>query len=303
MPHRSAEEAFKQATLLGWPHRRKRIPCVEGRIAEHDVGGTLIRLRPGLGDDVDPPAAGSLEFRSVGVLVDLDLLNRRGRNIEAVDLEPVDDERRTACADRRGIEKTRNGGQDVLVEDGQALECSLVETGHVEVRGRVRGDLCRPVAHGDILLQPGERQRHSQRSRCARSDRHPSRRRLEPIECGCDLAAPAGGLLEAKGAVPVREGRLDRAVATRHGDPRVWQDPASRIHDHTGNGHRGLSLGEHNEDEGDEHRRFTRLLRLDRDEPRRDNRTLRTAAAAAWSRRRGWRARGRRGSRTALGLE
>ena len=114
---RAAEGPFVDPPLLRQACLRKRIARVQPRVAEREVEGAVIGVAAGLGDDLDPAAPGTLEFRGIRILVDLDLLDRRRRHADLARLHAVHDQRGAVGTERRRVEETRQGPEDVAVED------------------------------------------------------------------------------------------------------------------------------------------------------------------------------------------
>src|SRR5204862_6328469 len=100
----------------------------------------------------------------IRVLVDLDLLNGRGRNHQIVHFDAVHEEGRAVGPDRTGIEKARHGREDVLVEDRQVFDRARIDARRVEIRCRIRLDLRGRVADGDLLTDRCQRERHPYRN-------------------------------------------------------------------------------------------------------------------------------------------
>ena len=115
----AGEVAFVDAASFGRANRREVIFRVEDSVAKDEVDFAVEVWRTGLGDDFDAAAAGTGKFRGVGIVIDADFLNGGGGDACALHLDAVDDEGDAAGGAGSGVEEWGQGGDVVLVEDGE----------------------------------------------------------------------------------------------------------------------------------------------------------------------------------------
>ncbi len=82
----------------------------------------MVSGRTALGGDFDAGAAGAGESRGIGVLIDFHFLDRRSGDAWAVRFDAVDDKRHAAGGDGVVAEETREQGDVIEIEDGNAVE-------------------------------------------------------------------------------------------------------------------------------------------------------------------------------------
>ena len=111
--HRPEQAAFKDAALLLGRVGGEGVPRVQAVVAEQEVERAVVGVRGRLRDDLDAPAAPARILHRVGVVVDADLLDGRGRDARVPHLHPIDDNGRSGTARRAGIEKPAQCGQVV----------------------------------------------------------------------------------------------------------------------------------------------------------------------------------------------
>src|SRR4051794_36578116 len=116
MAYRSADDAFEDPLLLGRPGCGERIACVEMCVAENQIPLSFVLLPARLGQNFDPTAPGPRVFGGVWVLVDFDLLNGGCAHPQRAHFHSVDDDCRTAGADRPRVEESRDGRNVILIE-------------------------------------------------------------------------------------------------------------------------------------------------------------------------------------------
>lgn len=193
----------------------------------------MILHRPRLEHDFDAAAAGTRVLRRIRILIDLDLLNGRRRNVQVVDFDAVDHQRRAVRADCARIEEARHRREHVLVEYRQVLDRLVVDRRRVEIRRGVGLHLGRRVADGHLLGDARQRQRDAKRRRRSRADDDANRRRLKTLEGDNDVVASLWDAIEAKHANRVGRGRLILiSRGTLQLDLRSWQHGAGGIDDH-----------------------------------------------------------------------
>src|SRR5205085_12008590 len=89
MPDRSSNRTFENLTLLARRSVGKRVARVEPPGASRHVELSRITLRAWLGEDLNAPATWPRILGAVGILIDLDLLDRRCGDVQAGHLHPV----------------------------------------------------------------------------------------------------------------------------------------------------------------------------------------------------------------------
>ena len=134
---------------------RECVARAQVAIADEGVELAVILLRARLGQDLDASAARPRIFRGVRILIDPDLRDRRGTDVERADLHAVDDDRHAAAESRR-IEEARGRRDQIAIEHGQPAEHLLIERHRVAVVRGARIDAGCGVADGDVLRNRGE---------------------------------------------------------------------------------------------------------------------------------------------------
>jgi hypothetical protein len=136
-PRRTGQAAFEDAALLKGPLQRKRITRVQMVIAKDEVESSVEGRGAGLGNDIDAAAARARVFGGVRIVIDLDFLDRGGRDSRAAGFYAVHQDGHAAGRHRAGIEKSRHRSDVVLVENRQVIECLPVQSNRVAVGRRI----------------------------------------------------------------------------------------------------------------------------------------------------------------------
>ena len=99
-PDRSAQEPFDDATLFGRLRHGKRVARVQVRIASDHIEIAVIGLSAWFGENLEATAARSRVLRRVRILIDPNLLNRGGADVQRAHLHAIDDDRDATGAQR-----------------------------------------------------------------------------------------------------------------------------------------------------------------------------------------------------------
>ncbi len=183
----------------------------------------MIFLRPRLGDDFDTAPARPRKLGRIGILVDLHLLDRAGRDRYTCRFESIHDHSDTAGSNGSGIQEARHRPDVILIEDRQILERLVAHCNRVEVLAGLSTDMLGLAADRHFLPQAGQRQNDPQRSGWTRS--HPYARfpRLKSLMAYLDLVIPRREGIEPERSAGVRRRHPRRRFAgffERHPRPR-----------------------------------------------------------------------------------
>src|SRR4030095_14113320 len=102
------QASFEDPALLRRTLHRKGIARIQMLVAKEEVEGSVVVIGGALGDDFDAPAAPARVFSRVGVLIDLDLLNRRSGHANIAGLHAVNNQRNSTVRIGR-IQESRQG--------------------------------------------------------------------------------------------------------------------------------------------------------------------------------------------------
>src|SRR5258708_23643844 len=169
----TCDRSFVVLAALGGLHGRESVACIENGIAEQKVQRTVKIGRAAIGDDLKTCPAGTGEARRIRILIDPYLLHRGRRHSWPVGLNAVNNERYAVCTRRVVVEKTRHGGDVILVKHWDAVERIAVYRVRILILRGLRadqgdGNSCR---NRHILSGNGDLKSDPQRSLPLRGER------------------------------------------------------------------------------------------------------------------------------------
>ena len=182
-----------------------------------------------LRDDLDPAPALSVVLRGVWVLVDPDLLDGGGRHEHAVGLRPVHDEGDAVGADCSLVEKRREGSDDVLIEDGQAVQQLPIHGGSIAILAGMGREPA--ISDRHFLRDRSDLEGDAEGGARTPSDggAHPGG--FEPVESHLHLILAGGDLLEEETTVGVGLQGADHGVCMGQSNARPGHHRAAWVDD------------------------------------------------------------------------
>jgi hypothetical protein len=167
------QRAFFHVTAFGWFAGGKGVGGIEEGIACNEVNGPVELRGAGLRGDFNASASRSRETSGIRILVDLDVLNRRGRNTRPVGLQAVNYERDATGRNRVVAKEARDKGDVVLVEDRNTVQSIAIDVVRASIFGDICGHLGRIVwADVDCLTQRRDRKGDAKRRNGFRTEDH-----------------------------------------------------------------------------------------------------------------------------------
>ena len=131
----TSQRSLENPALLGRPHQSEGVACIPDRITKNEIEGSVVFRGGCLSDDLQATPARTRKLGGIRVLIDPHFLDGRRRDSHVVYFHSIHDQLRTACADRRWIEKGRHGGENVLIENRHALEQAQIHRSRITVLG------------------------------------------------------------------------------------------------------------------------------------------------------------------------
>src|SRR6266849_6644057 len=158
--NRSGDGPFVVLAALGRLHNREGVGSIEDGVTKKKIERSVIGRRAAFGHDFQAGPAGARKARGVRVVVDLYFLHSRGSDARAVGLNAVYHKCDAVGSGGVVVEKTRHGGDVVLIEDGNAVESVAVDGVDILVGGIFCADAGYAVSGSDGYRFVGNRDLH-----------------------------------------------------------------------------------------------------------------------------------------------